>query len=402
MTHDRVSCNRPILHDADLNRIRMPMTTTLPLVFEQIKQDLLSRIGEQWPEGTRIPPASELARELGTGQRNTQRAMQALVREGYLRSRPGRGTFVAPQLPAAARRRSPAPQRRARTDTQVLILLQFNGQDGFLMEIGHAIQAAAQARDLDARFEFFINKLDLREPPYNRYEALAILNPDNRTIHLNDNQKVVVVSTINSVQVSSIGGFDVVSIEEEHGAFLAGRHLRDAGHTRACFLGVRHKSTPTVTEPTSALRLRGFEAGFGAAVAPEDQLWATAYNDQSGAVALTRYLALPDRPRAVFAASDELAIGFAIGALAMGLRPGADFDLIGFDGQHRGRQLGECPPLTSVAIPSRDMGRRAAEMLLDRIEHPDKPVERALLTCSIQAGGTVGSSISHPVAETSL
>jgi DNA-binding LacI/PurR family transcriptional regulator len=106
-------------------------------------------------------------------------------------------------------------------------------------------------------------------------------------------------------------------------------------------------------------------------------------------VLLPRYLALPNRPRAVFAASDELAIGFAIGSAAMGVTPGKDFDLVGFDGQHRGRTLNVCPPLTSVAIPSQEMGRRAAELLLDRIHRPDKPVERVLLECSIFRGGTV-------------
>jgi DNA-binding LacI/PurR family transcriptional regulator len=30
------------------------------------------------------------------------------------------------------------------------------------------------------------------------------------------------------------------------------------------------------------------------------------------------------------------------------------------------------PPLTAVALPTREMGRRAAEMLLDRIEHPER------------------------------
>lgn len=361
--------------------------TAVPLVYEEIKQDLLGRIGRQWAEGDRLPAASQLARDIGAGQRNTLRAMQELVREGYLRSRPGRGTFVTRKLPrshAGARR-----TRRPSTDTRLLILLSPTGQDGFMLDIARAIDAAVAEQGIRAEFRIAEGNYDLRRPPYADFDAFAILNPDQRRIHLLEHQKAVVISTTNVVRIEALRGFDVVSVEEEHGAYLAGQRLREAGHAAACFLGVRHKSTPDVTDITSAVRLRGFEAGFGKAVDPAHLLWGTAYSHESGAMALARYLAIPDRPRAVFAASDDLAIGFALGSLTMGVMPGRDFDLIGFDGQHRGRSMAECPPLTSVAIPSVEMGRRASQLLVERMRRPDKPVERILLGCSLFTGGTV-------------
>lgn len=362
------------------------MTSAMPLVYEEIKRDLLDRIGRQWAAGDRLPPAPALARELGAGQRNTLRAMQELVREGYLQSRPGRGTFVTRRLPeeqGTATLAAPAT---------LDILLQAGGQDGFLFDIAESIRASVAPLDTKVQLRIVQGHLDLSLPPYCDADAVAIINPDRYLIQLRPHQAVVVVSSINTINVEALGGFDVVTIEEEHGGYLAGRHLRELGHESACFLTVRHKATPTVTDPIAVVRLRGFEAGFGRPVAAEHLLLCTAFHQASGAVAASRYHAMTNRPRAIFAPSDELAIGFAMGCLGQGLLPGRDFHLVGFDGQHRGRNLGECPPLTSVAIPSQEMGRRAVELLIDRLQRKDKPVERVLLGCSIYPGGTAGQS----------
>jgi DNA-binding LacI/PurR family transcriptional regulator len=360
----------------------------VPFVYEEIKRGLLSRIGRQWPVGARLPSATDLARQLGAGHRNTLRAMQELVREGYLHSRPGRGTFVAENLPSQSGR---LPQAASAVRAlRLLVLMGIQHHDRFMLDTAHAIESTLAAHDVRTEFRFINSNYDLTEAPYCDFDAFAILNPDCRRIRMKDKQKAVIASTVPSVRVLGTGGFDLVTIEEEHGAALAGQLLREAGHASACFLGVGHTGSPTaMNNLISAVRLRGFESGFGRPVSAEHQLYATSFQDESGAVLLPRYLALPNRPRAVFAASDELAIGFAIGSAAMGVTPGKDFDLVGFDGQHRGRTLNVCPPLTSVAIPSQEMGRRAAELLLDRIHRPDKPVERVLLECSIFRGGTV-------------
>jgi GntR family transcriptional regulator / MocR family aminotransferase len=51
--------------------------------------------------GTRVPPTRELAQDLGCARNLVLLAYEQLVLEGYLVTRPGGGTFVAPELPEA-------------------------------------------------------------------------------------------------------------------------------------------------------------------------------------------------------------------------------------------------------------------------------------------------------------
>ena len=77
--------------------------------------------------------------------------------------------------------------------------------------------------------------------------------------------------------------------------------------------------------------------------------------------------ALPaaERPTAVFAANDLLAIGVLQGLVTSGLRVPEDVALLGYDDISFAASA--AVPLSSVRQPSRDIGRRAAELLLDEI-----------------------------------
>jgi DNA-binding LacI/PurR family transcriptional regulator len=136
------------------------------------------------------------------------------------------------------------------------------------------------------------------------------------------------------------------------------------------------------------VRLRAFEHGFGLPVPPGHVLLTRSYGESWGARLVARYAALNPRPEAVFAASDELAVGFVKGALALGLEPLRDYQIIGFDGQERGRQLHE-GPLTTIQVPAAEMGRRGAELLADRLLNPDQPARQLRLGCTLFEGNTV-------------
>lgn len=361
--------------------------SALSLVYEDIKVQLLDRIGGMWPEGTRLPPTPQLARELEAGQRNTLRAVQELVREGYLQSRPGRGTYVAPQLPP---RRSAERNVLTPTDRRMRVLIVMApGTDPFITEIAEAFSASMSDRQCDIDYHWTHGHFSLRDERFRRFDAFAVINPDNRRITFGPHQKLVCISTINSVNVDATADYDVVSVEEEHGGFMAGRLLRDTGCEHVGFLGVRHRSTPDTTDRTSSVRRRGFEAGFGKPVAANDCLWATSYTIDGSILTASCFAAMDRRPQAVFAASDDLAAGFALGGKMLGMTPGRDYQLIGFDGQYVTRELTGCPPITSIAVPATEMGRRAAHLLLQRVEDPSRPIERVLLGCSLFRGATV-------------
>ena len=76
-------------------------------------------------------------------------------------------------------------------------------------------------------------------------------------------------------------------------------------------------------------------------------------------------LAARPRPRAVFAANDMMAMGAMVAIREAGLRVPEDIAVAGFDDITVARLLN--PPLTTVAQFPEHLGRRAAEMLFERL-----------------------------------
>lgn len=57
-------------------------------------------------------------------------------------------------------------------------------------------------------------------------------------------------------------------------------------------------------------------------------------------------------------------------------------DIIGFDGEGRGRQL-ETGALTTIEAPMKKMGQLAVRLLAERLADPDQPVRRLAEGCSL-------------------
>ncbi|MGU7660420.1 substrate-binding domain-containing protein, partial [Escherichia coli] len=78
---------------------------------------------------------------------------------------------------------------------------------------------------------------------------------------------------------------------------------------------------------------------------------------EGGSAAARDLLESADRPTAIFAASDEMAIGAVLAARELGLRVPEDVSIIGVDGNDLGRWFG----LTTIDQFARGQGERAAE-----------------------------------------
>ena len=75
------------------------------------------------------------------------------------------------------------------------------------------------------------------------------------------------------------------------------------------------------------------------------------------------------RPTAIVCTTDTQALGALAACRARGLVPGEDISVIGYDGLHWGRHAD--PPLTTMAQPQGDAGRRLGEMLLALVDGED-------------------------------
>jgi len=96
---------------------------------------------------------------------------------------------------------------------------------------------------------------------------------------------------------------------------------------------------------------------------------------EDGYQAAAQLLKLPERPTALIAINDLLAIGALRAATDLGLQIPENLSLVGFDGIHMSEYL--VPRLTTVMKDSIGVGREAVKQLLARISEPDMPRQRA-------------------------
>jgi DNA-binding LacI/PurR family transcriptional regulator len=369
------------------------VTFVPPVRATEAKRRLL-KSASGWAVGTRLPPIPALARQLGIGQRSVHAAVQELVSDGVLMSRQRVGTYLARPLSesevdneqVATSAARPAALTRINKNISLCIDA---GTDEIILEMTRGFESVL----LEHGAQVTRGTYDGQNPDFSAYtksDAVVVFNPNSHPdLRCRGGQLLAVVHTAANVGVAMAGGYDVVSVDQEQGGFLAGDFLRRAGCRSACFLGgtLFESNRPVVYDPTSSARLAGFQRGWGAPLPEETRLAAGAYTEGRGARAAAEFVKMARRPEAVFAASDDLALGFIKGALAHGLEPGHDYHIVGFDGQKRGQVLAE-GPLTTVAVPAFEMGRRGAQLLIERFAVPEQPVRRLHLGCHLLEGKT--------------
>jgi LacI family transcriptional regulator len=131
-------------------------------------------------------------------------------------------------------------------------------------------------------------------------------------------------------------------------------------------------------------RLQPYQESLQAAGLPVDQglIARCGPTIEDGYQAALQLLKLPDRPTALIAINDLLAIGVLRAAADLGLNVPNDLSLVGFDDIHMANYL--LPRLTTVAKDTIRVGREAVKQLLARINQPDLPCQKmSIPTCLI-------------------
>jgi LacI family transcriptional regulator len=114
----------------------------------------------------------------------------------------------------------------------------------------------------------------------------------------------------------------------------------------------------------SRARMDGYRAALESAGLPvdDDLIQQGDFYHESGFVGGTRLLELPEPPTAIFASSDQMALGVYEAVRQRGLRVGDDVSVVGFDDLPEVRW--SSPPLTTVRQPLAEMGMLAARTVL--------------------------------------
>ena len=132
-------------------------------------------------------------------------------------------------------------------------------------------------------------------------------------------------------------------------------------------LGLGHRRIAAITGPTGLMatqeRARGYNAALAAAgVRPAPALVIESEFDVlGGSVAASALFDLAERPTAIFAFSDQLAIGAMQTAFARNLRVPEDVSIVGFDDTAESELFR--PAVTTVRQPLAEMGRMGVSLL---------------------------------------
>jgi DNA-binding LacI/PurR family transcriptional regulator len=178
---------------------------------------------------------------------------------------------------------------------------------------------------------------------------------------------------------------DNVRVDSEGGAYRMGAYLAQKGHRR-----VAHVTGPAVFDEAVA-RAEGFENGLaehGVTVPPALRVGGT-YLQPSGREAIQHLFAAPpcERPTAIFFANYLMAVGALAELHDRGVRSPDDIALAVFDDSSSLEYVR--PKLTCVGVSPSALARRAAEMLIERLNRNGAaPPRSETLPCAFRVGLT--------------
>jgi LacI family transcriptional regulator len=158
---------------------------------------------------------------------------------------------------------------------------------------------------------------------------------------------------------------DSVTVDNEAGAWAAIEYLVDMGHRRIGFLG---DETPIFTTEE---RLGGYRKALSAHGIPyQKRLVVTARSTVQDAIEATEKLfRRAPRPTALLTVDSIMTQGALLGLRSLGIAIPEDVSLIGFDDFDLATFT--APPITVVAQPTAEIGRLAAQLLLERLGQRD-------------------------------
>ena len=167
------------------------------------------------------------------------------------------------------------------------------------------------------------------------------------------------VPIVAACEVIAKAPFPQVEIQNREASVAVAALLAQLGHRRFAYIAGPRQN---VLEKE---RMAGFRKGLASAGVTRDDLvlFDGDFTFRAGADAARRFMAMQPRPTAVYAANDEMAIGFLKAIHAAGMQVPRDVSVVGFDGIDYADYAE--PTLTTVRQPRHAIGTTAAGLLID-------------------------------------
>ncbi len=334
----------------------------------QIQDQLRGKIKQRvLRPGERIPSFRAISRECGVSIGTVKQAINTLTTEGYLRSHPGRGVFVA------------EPQLKRKHVALVLPTLELEPMGMILRGVKAGLASGSrrlivQAADLD-----FDQELDLFENLDSSFVAGAIIYPPPLTSFVEPLRALrdrgvpfVLVNTC-------FDELDVDAVVPDSAAIgrMAMRHLLERGHRK---IGLVDHTADAASNQRVRLGMAEelTKAGLDFATLPRVRTSASDLNDRdpwaNGREAATRLMQAHDDLTAMLGINENISMGVLQAVKAGGHRVPTDISVMAI-GELNAFDVSE-PGLSCIRIPHEAMGHAAATRLSE-IMADDAPVAPA-------------------------
>jgi LacI family transcriptional regulator len=173
-----------------------------------------------------------------------------------------------------------------------------------------------------------------------------------------------------------------VGSDHADGVRLALAHLHARGHRRIAHLA---GATNTLAGAERLAAFRRETAALGLDI-PDDLIRQGDFSSASGYRETCALLALTERPTAIVAASDLMALAALQAIRDAGLQPGRDMAVAGFDDVEAAALAH--PPLTTIRQDRRELGTLAATRAVELIDDPEATLEDAIVPVELVVRGS--------------
>lgn len=169
---------------------------------------------------------------------------------------------------------------------------------------------------------------------------------------------------------------DIVWVNNEEGAFAAVSHLVKSGYKRIAYIS----GLPSI--PSSRMREKGYRRALenNQLFLPELVKYGNSSYD-SGVTLCAELLEMPNPPDALFTGNNLITLGALETIHKLKKQIPKDVAIVGFDDMFWSSSLN--PPLTAVRQPAYEIGKRAGELLIQRISDPQRTCIQMTLSAEL-------------------
>lgn len=355
-------------------------------VFERLRTQI---IGQELAVGTKLPSELELAQAHGVSRGTVRQALDLLVQEGCVERIQGKGTFVRLQDHSIKANRDSSERR-------IGLILPYM-RDQLSLDILIGVEQAVKSRGYQFSFAYADERVeqqarDIQRMLADRVAGLVIFPVSNMSYDSSIWQlKAEGIPFVLIDRYFPDLDCDRVTADNFGGAYRATEHLIILGHTQIAFLydGLADLRTTSVND-----RFAGYRQALSDYHIPFDQkriLQIDKLKNDGLADPFVELLQKPNRPQAIFAVNDFLALRLLQAARRCGIVVPNELALIGFDDVTLSAHIS--PALTTVGQPRVEIGFSTGNLLLNRIEGYDGPYTHTVLPTNLIVRESCGARL---------